>query len=261
MIYWEERAKRHGSLAAHRLDPVLSRHEESFQRRAVSKVLGDVSGKSLLDAGCGTGDWSRYFAARGAIVTGVDISRNMIRTAKATPAAQPIEYHSVALQDISFAPESFDLVVSITALQHITDPKEFEIAATKLVRVLKNRAVMALIEFSPKRVKKGKYPSYVHYRSRSEWIEVFQSRGLELVSDQPIFFVGFRPLSFLKRLFVAPERDERTAGVVFKGSRLGGIAKVAQRSILMASGMADSALARIPPLKGYAHTRLLVFRK
>jgi SAM-dependent methyltransferase len=43
--------------------------------------LGDVGGRRVLDAGCGTGYLSRQLAGRGAIVTGIDISPRMIAIA------------------------------------------------------------------------------------------------------------------------------------------------------------------------------------
>ena len=37
-------------------------------------LLGDVSGRRVLDAGCGEGYLARILAARGARVTGIDLS-------------------------------------------------------------------------------------------------------------------------------------------------------------------------------------------
>ncbi len=44
--------------------------------------LGEVAGRRVLDAGCGTGYLSRQLAARGAIVTGIDVSTRMIALAR-----------------------------------------------------------------------------------------------------------------------------------------------------------------------------------
>ena len=48
----------------------------------VAKLMGDVTGKLVLDFGCGTGTFSRFLQSKGANVTGVDVSGNMIEVAK-----------------------------------------------------------------------------------------------------------------------------------------------------------------------------------
>ena len=44
--------------------------------------LGDVAGRCVLDAGCGTGYLTRRLAERGALVTGIDVSARMIALAR-----------------------------------------------------------------------------------------------------------------------------------------------------------------------------------
>ena len=45
-------------------------------------LLGDVEGRRVLDAGCGTGYLTRLLARRGAVVTGIDVSSRMIALAR-----------------------------------------------------------------------------------------------------------------------------------------------------------------------------------
>ena len=57
-------------------------------------LLGDVAGCRVLDAGCGTGYLSRQLAARGAVVTGVDVSTRMIALARAASPALDLRVDS-----------------------------------------------------------------------------------------------------------------------------------------------------------------------
>jgi SAM-dependent methyltransferase len=57
-------------------------------------MLGDVAGRRVLDAGCGTGYLSRQLAARGAVVTGVDVSKRMIALARAASSALDLRVDS-----------------------------------------------------------------------------------------------------------------------------------------------------------------------
>jgi 2-polyprenyl-3-methyl-5-hydroxy-6-metoxy-1,4-benzoquinol methylase len=57
--------------------------EPGLRRRfeAAARIIGDPSGKRILDLGCGSGVYSIYYAARGADVLGVDFSSRMIALA------------------------------------------------------------------------------------------------------------------------------------------------------------------------------------
>ena len=58
-------------------------HHRAILNPCVEELMGDVKGKTLLDAGCGEGYLSRYYAKRGATTTGVDISPRLIERAEA----------------------------------------------------------------------------------------------------------------------------------------------------------------------------------
>src|SRR5688572_28929593 len=49
----------------------LYQHEQSA---AIESLAGDLRGLRILDLGCGTGRFSRWLVARGAVVTGIDFS-------------------------------------------------------------------------------------------------------------------------------------------------------------------------------------------
>ncbi|MFD8671795.1 class I SAM-dependent methyltransferase [Streptomyces seoulensis] len=73
-------------------------------------ALGDVTGKRVLELGCGAGQWSRALAAEGADVVGLDLSEAQL--AAAARAMGPARYPLVqaAAEQLPFAAESFDLV-------------------------------------------------------------------------------------------------------------------------------------------------------
>ena len=90
------------------------------------KLLGDVSGLSVLDLACGDGFYSRRIMERGAgRVVGVDISRVMIEHArKKNQAAQgPIEYiQGDVLDQKNYG--DFDLVVASYLLNYARTPEQ-----------------------------------------------------------------------------------------------------------------------------------------
>jgi SAM-dependent methyltransferase len=55
-------------------------------------LLGDIAGRQVLDAGCGEGYLARALAARGAHVTGIDLSPRLIELARARDPGGRIDY-------------------------------------------------------------------------------------------------------------------------------------------------------------------------
>ena len=55
---------------------------------AVLDFLGPLKGKRVLDAGCGDGTYSLEAAEREALVTGVDLSEDMLAVARERSAAR-----------------------------------------------------------------------------------------------------------------------------------------------------------------------------
>jgi ubiquinone/menaquinone biosynthesis C-methylase UbiE len=90
---------------------------DRLEKKAISKyLLRNVPGRKLLEIGCGTGHWSRFFSNYGFEVTGVDTSERMIKVAqnKDIPNAsfQIADGHS-----LPFADNSFDVTAAITTLE------------------------------------------------------------------------------------------------------------------------------------------------
>lgn len=88
----------------------------------LQKILPDFSGKTVLDLGCGYGWHCKYAADHKALsVLGTDISHKMIRTAQTINAAVQIDYQCVAMEDLHFPPNTFDVILSSLAFHYIKD--------------------------------------------------------------------------------------------------------------------------------------------
>ena len=99
-------------------------------------ILPDISGLTGLDVGCGEGYNTRIFAQKGAIMTGIDISEELINEAKNYEVREPlnIEYKASSALDIPFKDNSFNFVVSTMALMDMANIKKPMI---EIYRVLK----------------------------------------------------------------------------------------------------------------------------
>lgn len=89
-------------------------------------VIGDVSGLTVLDAGCGEGYLSRILTRRGAKVTGIDISPRLVEMARAKDPEGKIEYQVTDLcQPLPAYREHFDLSASFFVLNDVYDYRGF----------------------------------------------------------------------------------------------------------------------------------------
>ena len=88
-------------------------------------ILGDVTGKTIADIGCGGGLLSEEFATRGARVTGVDLSPTAIDAAKehAGKSRLSIDYRNCAVKELVDKGETFDIVICAEMLEHVDDLK------------------------------------------------------------------------------------------------------------------------------------------
>ena len=77
-----------------------------------------VTGTRALDFGCGTGRSTRFLRKLGFNVTGVDISEDMLRVARTLDPSG--DYRIVRGDNLTeFAPEAFDLIVSLFTFDNI----------------------------------------------------------------------------------------------------------------------------------------------
>lgn len=102
---------------------------------ALKSLLPEFQGKKVLDLGCGYGWHSIYAMENGASsVVGVDISERMLAVARQKTNYEAVEYICMAIEDIDFKEESFDLIISSLAFHYI---KDYEALIGKISKLLK----------------------------------------------------------------------------------------------------------------------------
>ena len=84
-----------------------------------------LSGKAVIDIGCGGGILTESMALRGAVVTGIDLSEKPLKVAKLhlLESGQSVDYRLIAAEDIARElPARFDCVTCMEMLEHVPDP-------------------------------------------------------------------------------------------------------------------------------------------
>ncbi|MEU6670434.1 methyltransferase domain-containing protein [Streptomyces sp. NPDC046727] len=92
-----------------------------YARPAMLALAGEVAGRRILDAGCGSGALSAALRDRGAVVTGIDASAEMLALARRR-LGDDVDLHALDLRDrLPFADGAFDDVVASLVLHYLED--------------------------------------------------------------------------------------------------------------------------------------------
>lgn len=105
-----------------------------YERPATLALAGDVTGRRILDAGCGSGALSAALRDRDAIVSGIDASPGMLEQARRRLGADADLRVADLADPLPFPDEAFDDVVASLVLHYLRD---WEPTLGELRRVLR----------------------------------------------------------------------------------------------------------------------------
>jgi ubiquinone/menaquinone biosynthesis C-methylase UbiE len=106
--------------------------------RTVARLLPNLNGATVLEIGCGRGDFSLWLARTYplAAITGIDYSESAINV-----ALDKLSHHNLSVcflvddaENLGFAAETFDYVISCECLEHVPYPERM---VREMARVLK----------------------------------------------------------------------------------------------------------------------------
>lgn len=112
-LWWDEAGEMR---SLHQINPLRMR----FLQQGL-----DLRGRTVLDVGCGGGILSETLAEAGALVTGIDLSRDSLEAARqhARRSGLRIDYELMDLDQVSHErAESFDAVMCMEMLEHVPEP-------------------------------------------------------------------------------------------------------------------------------------------
>ena len=212
-VYWEERAQRFAgegaglaAVCAYGMPEFYNRAIHLEQHLALRPWLDVKPGTRVLDVGCGVGRWSRLLAARGAQVTGVDLSPTMVDQAQRRAVAEGVaDRCRFRVQDLSRLDieGQYDLVLGVTVLQHILDPELLHAAVRGMGARLAPGGRMIVLEAAPVSVANRCDTTVFRARQRDVYLNLFAQCGLELralTGVDPEHRLRARLLPYLRRM-------------------------------------------------------------
>jgi ubiquinone/menaquinone biosynthesis C-methylase UbiE len=167
-----------------------SRDEEHFPStidpriyhvKLIRQHLGDLSGKRVLDVGCGKGRFARIFHEQepGAEIWGLDISEEMLRF-----VPEGIRTSAGSMTELPFEDGYFDAAYATESLEHAV---EIEKAVSEICRVVKLGGRIAVIDKNAEQWGKMETPDWEKWFTRKE-LERLLRRDCREVSSRPISY-------------------------------------------------------------------------
>ncbi len=161
----------------------------AVENRFALKTMGDIKGRRILDFGCGAGETSIYFALKGAKVTAVDISQEMIHVVNQLAEKWKVEVDAKIIigEDMDLPENYYDYIFGNGVLHHLDRKKAYN----EIHRVLKpgGRAV------------------FIEPLCYNPIISVYRliAKTVRTKNEKPL---KFRDLCYLRKLFVRVEHSE-----------------------------------------------------
>jgi 2-polyprenyl-6-hydroxyphenyl methylase/3-demethylubiquinone-9 3-methyltransferase len=96
-----------------------------------------LSGKSVVDVGCGGGILAEAMSQRGARVRGIDLADKALAVARlhALETSAAVTYEKIAAEALAERePAAYDVVTCMEMLEHVPEPASIVLACSKLVK-------------------------------------------------------------------------------------------------------------------------------
>jgi SAM-dependent methyltransferase len=198
------------------------------QERVITAFLSPLAGRRLLDVGTGTGRAAIALALKGAVVTGVDASEEMLAVARrrALDARAAVTFDRGDAHRLAYDDRSFDAVVCLRVLMHTPGWRE---SLTELCRVARERVVFDYPALASAAAIQAVARHAAHAVGvRVEAYRVFSDRSVEDVLAR----AGFRVVD-RHRQFVLPIALHKRLGSVAATERIeGALARLGLRRLV-----------------------------
>jgi 2-polyprenyl-6-hydroxyphenyl methylase/3-demethylubiquinone-9 3-methyltransferase len=182
-------------------------HEINPLRLEWINARAPLTGKAVVDIGCGGGILAESMARKGAKVTGTDLSEKALRVADlhGLESGVQVRYELASAEDLAERePGSYDVVTCMEMLEHVPDPAAIVQACARLVKP-GGRVFFSTINRNPKAylfavigaeyllrlLPKGTH-DYAKFITPAELAQFIRSAGLTL---DGLKGMGYNPLT------------------------------------------------------------------
>ena len=154
--------------------------------KIILNILGDnISGKKILDVGCGDGVLCSFLKKKGAIVTGIDASKEAIKFGK--EKVKDVNFIEGSAYELPFEEGSFDYVISTELIEHLSEPEKLLTEMKKVWNKTGKVVISTPIKFTDKPLDKNHVTEYFEEEFKNLLKPYFNHFNIKI--SHPVFWM------------------------------------------------------------------------
>jgi len=160
--------------------------------KIIEDLIGEeISGKKLLDVGCGDGVLSYLLAKKGAQVTGIDSSDEAIKFAKGkNKKHKNINFLTASAYHLPFDNQTFDYIVSSDVIEHLANPEQMLLEMKRVWNSNGKIVITTPIKLTKEPLDKMHYQEYFEEDFRRLLNKYFKE--VKIIKSHPLFWMEFQ---------------------------------------------------------------------
>lgn len=175
--------------------PIWNKYVDDLQMHHLRRILKQIKpSEKVLELGCGIGRFSFRLGKLCKEAYAIDGSEEAIKICKKKSEENNISnirFKVMDLRKLDFDNETFDWVLSVTSIEHITNEPELCVAIREALRVTKRSGKVILLECTSDK----RNDEYVIALPRNRWFENIEKAG-GIIEDWSVI-----DISFLRKIF------------------------------------------------------------
>ncbi len=151
---------------------------DELEKYAIEQLISDIKPCPMLEIGCGTGHWTKFFSDKGFSIIAIDNSQPMLTIAQ-LKAIPNTEFIFADAEHLPFESNSFDFIATIATLEFVNNVNS---VVNEIKRLISSKGTILIGTLNPQSLlfKDRKHNSVFKdacLKTKAEWLKLLSPLG------------------------------------------------------------------------------------